>query len=107
MLTRSAEVLRHGRGAFWSAAIYRRFVGLPKSGDKSLHSKIPAAPELQAAWEAAAAAALEPPTSRPPREFNTIPEQFLILVTCRDEQHQVELLSRLQTEGLECRALLS
>jgi hypothetical protein len=36
-----------------------------------------------------------------------IPEQYLILVTCRDEKHQVELLSRFQGEGLECRALLS
>jgi hypothetical protein len=26
---------------------------------------------------------------------------------CLDEQHQVELLGRLQGEGLECRALLS
>jgi hypothetical protein len=66
-----------------------------------------AAPELQAAWEAAAAATLEPPSSRRPRDFTSIPEQFLILVTCRDEQHQVLLLGRFQGEGLECRALLS
>jgi hypothetical protein len=65
-----------------------------------------AAPKLQAAWEAAAAATLAPPTSRPPRELTTIPEQFLILVTCRDEQYQLDLLGRFQAEGLECRALL-
>jgi hypothetical protein len=30
-----------------------------------------------------------------------------VLVTCRDERQQVELLGRLAGEGLECRALLS
>ena len=34
-------------------------------------------------------------------------EQFLILVECRDEAHQVELLQRFQSEGLSCRALMS
>jgi hypothetical protein len=65
-------------------------------------------PELQAAWRAAAEAGLAKAT-RPdkPRDFTTIPEQYLLLVTCRGEQHQVELLGRLQAEGLECRALLS
>ena len=35
------------------------------------------------------------------------PDQYLVLVTCRDEKHQVELLTRFQREGLECKALLS
>ena len=35
------------------------------------------------------------------------PEQFLILVQCRDEAHQVELLGRFEAEGLTCKALLS
>jgi hypothetical protein len=35
------------------------------------------------------------------------PEQWLVLITCRDEKHQVELLTRFQTEGLPCRALMS
>jgi hypothetical protein len=34
-------------------------------------------------------------------------EQWLVLVTCRDENEQVELLRWLQGEGMECRALLS
>jgi hypothetical protein len=68
----------------------------------------PAWPELRAAWEAAAQASLETAAgSRPPRSFTAVPEQYLILVTCRDEQHQVELLSRFQADGLPCRALLS
>jgi hypothetical protein len=60
--------------------------------------------ELRAAWEAAAHAALE---AKPPREIDGVPEQFLILITCRDERHQVELLDRFRGEGLECKALLS
>jgi hypothetical protein len=49
--------------------------------------------------DAATRAALEQAT-RPKAE------QFLILVECRDEQHQAELLGRFQGEGLQCRALL-
>ena len=33
-------------------------------------------------------------------------EQFLVLITCRDEKQQVKLLSRFQREGLECKALV-
>jgi hypothetical protein len=67
----------------------------------------PVAPELEAAWQATAQAALAGPSTPRRREYATIPEQFLVLVTCRDEQHQVELLGRFQAEGLDCRALLS
>lgn len=35
------------------------------------------------------------------------PEQFLILVECRDEAHQVELLERFTAEGIRCKPLLS
>ena len=40
---------------------------------------------------------------RPPRR---LPEQFLILVTCADERHQVELLARPRAD-VDCKALLS
>jgi hypothetical protein len=33
-------------------------------------------------------------------------EQYLVLVECRDEEEQVELLERFSAEGLKCRALL-
>jgi hypothetical protein len=33
-------------------------------------------------------------------------EQWLVIVTCRDEAHQVEMLRRFQREGLACRALV-
>ncbi len=36
-----------------------------------------------------------------------IPESFEILVTCRSEQEQVELLNRLTEEGVQCRSLIS
>jgi hypothetical protein len=64
-------------------------------------------PALEAAWRATAHAALEGPAALPVREVGPGPEQFLVLVTCRDEQHQVELLDRFRGEGLECKALLS
>jgi hypothetical protein len=63
--------------------------------------------DLQAAWEAAANECLQKESAPRRVERTDIPEQFLILVTCRDERHQVELLGRFHGEGLECRALLS
>ena len=62
--------------------------------------------ELKAAWQATAESHLAA-MSAPPASAAACPAQFLILVTCRDEKHQVELLHRLGGEGLECRALLS
>jgi hypothetical protein len=59
--------------------------------------------DLRAAWEATVESLWEPAE----RQVDTVPEQYLILVTCRDEKEQVELLTRLQGEGLECKALLS
>jgi hypothetical protein len=34
-------------------------------------------------------------------------EQFLLVLKCRDEQHQVELLQEFQNRGIHCRALVS
>ena len=34
-------------------------------------------------------------------------EQFLILIECRDDKHQVELLGKLQADGIPCKALIS
>jgi hypothetical protein len=34
-------------------------------------------------------------------------DQFLILIECRDEPHQLELLARLQGEGITCKPLIS
>jgi hypothetical protein len=61
---------------------------------------------INALWDATArhqakAEALLDKAARP------VHEQFLILVECLDEDHQVELLQKFQTEGLSCKALLS
>jgi hypothetical protein len=63
--------------------------------------------DLRAVWEAAARACLQGPAERVRPEGETVPEQWYVLVTCRDEKQQVELLGRLSGEGLECWALLS
>jgi hypothetical protein len=63
------------------------------------------APALAALWqslaksEAETEAALD--AAAPPHE------QFLILVECRDEAHQVELLQQLQADGIDCKPLIS
>lgn len=36
-----------------------------------------------------------------------IPRQWMIVIECRDESSQVELLNRFVQEGLKCRALIS
>ena len=69
----------------------------------------PATEELRTAWEAAATLAAhweeEPPA--PPKAVDPGPGQFMVLVTCRDEKHQLDLLARFHEEGLECKALLT
>jgi hypothetical protein len=63
-------------------------------------------PELAAAWEAAAGAlqAEEKEGQRFARQV--VQEAFYVLITCRDERQQVELLGRFKGEGLECKAVL-
>jgi hypothetical protein len=64
-----------------------------------------APPDLQAVWEAIAEA--NPKAFSTPKQADAIPEQFLILIKCRDEQQQVKWLRRFQSEGMECRVLIS
>jgi hypothetical protein len=59
-------------------------------------------PELEAAWKAAESFRNAPAG----RSVDALPEQFLLLITCRDDRQQVELLARFQAEGLACKALL-
>src|SRR5271168_1649297 len=61
-------------------------------------------PDLEAVWQAAADATMQAKQSR---QVDALPEQYLLLLTCRDEPHQVELLQPFQSEGLPCKALLS
>jgi hypothetical protein len=60
--------------------------------------------ELKALWEGQIENLLAP---HPPEGIKEIDEQFLILVTCRDEKEQVKLLGRFQGEGLDCKALIA
>jgi len=62
-------------------------------------------PELDDLWQGALDALLEKPL--PPANVPTIPEQYMVLITCRDEHHQIDLLTRFKQEGLDCKALLS
>jgi len=36
-----------------------------------------------------------------------LPPAFYVLVTCRDERQQVELLGRFKGEGIECKAVMA
>jgi hypothetical protein len=65
-------------------------------------------PDLQALWQAQADQLLDPDESVGRRSPDpALTEQFLVLVTCRDEKEQLELLGRLQEEGRECKALMA
>jgi hypothetical protein len=75
---------------------------------KRLGELVPNVPaDLRLAWEATALAAIDKAAEPSGWAKTNIPEQFAIIVTCRDEPHQVELLMRLHAEGLDCLALLS
>jgi hypothetical protein len=60
---------------------------------------------LRDLWDMVAANGKPPvvPDTGPP----IVPEQWLVLVTCENEQQQIDLLGRLQKEGLSCKALIS
>ncbi len=64
-------------------------------------------PELAAAREAAAGALLEEPKDKWATKSEDLPHLFYVLVTCNDEQQQVELLTRFKGEGLDCKAVLA
>ena len=75
--------------------------------DRLLELAPPVPPDLQAVWEATAQANRTALATPQPAESAAIPEQFLILITCRDEQQQIAWLRRFQSEGMDCRALIS
>jgi hypothetical protein len=63
--------------------------------------------DLQVAWQAAVEDTMHKWVERESKAVDPGPEQWLVLVTCRDESHQVELLERFQEEGLVARALMA
>jgi hypothetical protein len=62
---------------------------------------------LEEAWRKAAEATLTRKGDDNSKAIELGESQFMVLITCRDEAHQVELLGRFAAEGLECRALLT
>lgn len=75
--------------------------------DRLLELAPPVPPDLQAVWQSTAEANLQAFSTPRQTDSAATAEQFLILVKCRDEQQQVEWLRRFQSEGMECRALIS
>jgi hypothetical protein len=82
--------------------------GLAEADQEVLAELVAATPTdsevLEAFWKSLAPE-LEAPGEEPPISEESEP-QFLVLITCRDEAHQVKLLTRFESEGLECKALL-
>jgi hypothetical protein len=73
-----------------------------------LQDLVPEVPEeLRLAWEMTARAAIESPPEPVRWGKASVPEEFAVLVTWRDEAQQGELLARFHGEGLDCKALLS
>src|SRR4051794_21713593 len=73
-----------------------------------LHQMTPTQqPDLEAMWEAAARQCVEELERQRQPIAQIIPPQFMVLITCSNEKHQVALLERFLAEGLQCKALLS
>ena len=62
--------------------------------------------ELQAAWHASAEAYRQAVAEGKGLGEEALAEQFYVLITCRDDAHQREMLARFQAEGLACKAVL-
>jgi hypothetical protein len=62
-------------------------------------------PELQALWQETALKSLTEPPPAVEQSMKVV-SQFLVIIECCDEQHQMQLLERFQREGIECRALV-
>jgi hypothetical protein len=63
-------------------------------------------PDLQALWQSQADQLLDLSAGRVSPD-PALTEQFLVLVTRRDEKEQLELLARLSEDGRVCKALLA
>jgi hypothetical protein len=66
-------------------------------------------PDLESLWKEANATIDSAVSEKPKKDQSRRPileEQFMVLIPCRDEKEQVELLERFQREGLACRAVV-
>jgi hypothetical protein len=64
----------------------------------------PVPDELRTAWDASVQAAEA--LTAPVPEAKAVGDQFLVLITCRDEPHQIQTIEWLQREGVMCKALV-
>ncbi len=62
--------------------------------------------EPEAAWHASTEAYRQAVEKGKGMGEEMLAEQFYVLITCRDDAHQREMLARFREEGLECRAIL-
>ena len=62
--------------------------------------------ELEAAWQVGTEAYRRAVEKGDGLGAEALGEQWYVLVTCRDERQQVELLRRFRAEGLACKAVL-
>jgi hypothetical protein len=74
--------------------------------DDRLRQTTPTAnPELQALWQEAARQSVEDLERARKPIGQEVPAQFMVLVMCKDEKQQVQLIERFLAEGLHCKAL--
>ncbi len=59
--------------------------------------------DLRLAWEAAAVGVLPDNSPSTARDLQLGVQQYLIMITCRGDKHQRELIERFQAEGLDFR----
>jgi hypothetical protein len=74
--------------------------------DRLLELAPSVSPEVEAAWQAAAGAALTEQPEAPKPGPDDLESPFYVLITCRDETHQRELLGHFLAQGLPCKAVL-
>lgn len=65
-----------------------------------------ASEELEAAWHASTETYRQAVEQDSGLDAGTLAEQFYVLITCRNDTHQREMLMRFKEEGLNCRAIL-
>ena len=108
--TMSVLEFKHGGFRYWGwyGLNNGRGVGLARSNDLVNWTKYKENPLWSnARWPSVLAKADPLPAPAPPPEIKELAEHFLVLVTCRDEKEQIDLLGRLKEEGRECKALLA
>ena len=93
----------NGAGSF---AEKPRQGGRPRPFDRLREIVPEPPPDLAAAWQAAAGVVQEEEDRKGRGLRKVLSEAFYVLITCRDEAQQVELLGRFQAEGLACKAVL-